>query len=405
MPHKLRRTRSVFRKRRVPPAVKVLGSIVLCLGVMAGGFLTAKWATENAKWFTEKKGQSDTETIQPLTPPPSNKPGGNANRPNDDKEDVVTPGDNTPDTPASLASLRGFYLPFSALQSDTLPATLSAAHKAGFNAVLFDLKDADGNLYYQFSTPEAKKIGYATDSLTAEELTALFDLMRENGLQPIPRLYAFRDDVACAKLTDARISYVENHSWAWYDGEKAKGAKKWLNPYSATAQGYIQGLAEELKNQGAAAVMLEGVQFPDKLTAKAYLGDTAATVSKSDALAAFVAATRTRLGADCPVLLGCSAHDDVTNAKLYGSNPLTFGATIASPLLSSKVQESVEKMVLRTQVLEENKKPLLAPMLSISNLTDAKVSDTLSACIQGGANGFILYHPDGKYDFAAYDLP
>lgn len=399
MPHKLRRTRSVFRKRRVHPAVKVLGSIVLCLGVMAGGFFTAKWVTEN------QKGQPNTETIQPLTPPPSNKPGGNTDRPNGDKEDVVTPGDNTPDTPTSLDSICGFYLPFSALQSDTLPATLSAAHKAGFNAVLFDLKDADGNLYYQFATPEAKKIGYATDSLTSTELTALFDLIRENGLQPIPRLYAFRDDVACAKLADARISYVENHSWAWYDGDKAKGAKKWLNPYSATAQGYIQGLAEELKNQGAAAVMLEGVQFPDKLTATAYLGDTAATVSKSDVLAAFVAATRTRLGADCPLLLGCTEKGALaTDTKIYGGNPITFGAGIVSPLLSSKWKESTEKMVHRIQG-PDIKGTSLAPMLKTDGLTASKVNEAIAGTVNGGSTAFILYATDGKYDFAAYDLP
>lgn len=399
MPYKLRRTRSVFRKRRVHPAVKTLGSIILCLGVMAGGFFTAKWVTE------KQQGQPDTETVQPLTPPPSNKPGGNANRPNDDKEDVVIPGDNTPDTPTSLDSIRAFYLPFSALQSDALPATLSAAHKAGFNAVLFDLKDADGNLYYQFATPEAKKIGYATDSLTAEALAGIFDLIRENGLQPIPRLYAFRDDVACAKLTDARISHAENHSWAWYDGDKTKGAKKWLNPYSTTAQGYIQSLAEELKNQGAAAVMLEGVQFPDKLTAKAYLGDTAATVSKSDVLAAFVAATRTRLGADCPLLLGCTEKGALaTDTKIYGGNPITFGAGIVSPLLSSKWKESTEKMVHRIQG-PDIKGTSLAPMLKADGLTASKVNEAIAGTVNGGSTAFILYATDGKYDFAAYDLP
>lgn len=394
-----RRRRSVFAKRELPKGLKVFGVLVLCVAVVAAGFFTAKF-------MTERQNATDTVTQDIASTPdqsdhPSQRPGNNA-------ANSHTPGNNSPsvDTPSSLNEIRAFYLPHTLLLQDNLGTTLSTARKTGFNAVLFDLKDADGNLYYRFDGAQAKAVNsYTADAFTADGLSALFAQIRACGLQPIPRLYAFRDDAACVKLTDARISHVDNHSWAWYDGKKENGAKKWLNPYSNVAQGYIQSLAQELKAAGAAAVMLDGVQFPDKLTSSAYLGDTAATIGKDDVLSAFVADTRAMLGADCPLLLGCTANDDVTNAKLYGGNPLTFGPTIASPLLSSKVQESVEKMVLRTQVLEEGKKPLLAPMLSISGASATKVSDTLSACIQGGANGFILYHPDGSYDFAAYNLP
>ena len=67
------------------------------------------------------------------------------------------------------------------------------------------------------------------------------------------------------------------------------------------------------------------------------------------------------------------------------------------------MKESVEKMILRTQVLE--KKPILAPLLAADELTAAKVKDAISACVQGGAKSFIVYAIDGQYDFAAYDLP
>ena len=392
-----RRRRSVFAKRELPKGLKVFGVLVLCAAVVAAGFFTAKFVTERQK-VTDAVVQDGVST--------PNKP--SFHRPNNDAQGNHTPDGNTPaaDSLSSLNDMRAFYLTHAALLQEDLTTTLHTARKAGFNAVLFDLKDADGNLYYRFEAPQAKTVNsYTADAFTADGLSALFAQIRACGLQPIPRLYAFRDDAACVKLTDARICHVDNHSWAWYDGKKENGAKKWLNPYSNVAQNYVQSLAQELKAAGAAAVMLDGVQFPDKLTSSAYLGDTAATIGKDDLLSAFVATTRTMLGADCPLLLGCTANNDVTNAKLYGGNPLTFGPTIASPLLSSKVQESVEKMVLRTQVLEESKKPLLTPMLPISNLTATKVNDTLSACIQGGANGFILYHPDGKYDFAAYNLP
>lgn len=399
MRRKLRRSRSVFSKRRVPRGLKVLGALVLCVAVMAGGFFTAKWVTER------NQGTADNEVLQPLTPPTSGKQNSNTDKPSTDGEDVVTPGDDTPQTPATLSTIRGFYLPYTALRSDTLSSTLSAAYAAGFNAVLFDLKDADGNLGYQFTSAQAKKVNsYAADALTADELTAAFDQIREHGLLPIPRLYAFQDDLACAKLTDARIAHVDNHTWAWYDGNKADGAKKWLNPYSDAAQSYVRDLATELKGKGAAAVMLDGVQFPDKLDKSAYLGDLAATVGKDQVLTDFVAATRIALGADCPLLLACSEKGALaTDTKVYGGNPLTFGATVASPLLSSKWQDSVEKMVLRTQVLEQ--KTALAPLLKTDGLTAAKVNDAISGVVAGGTDSFILYSADGVYDFAAYTLP
>ena len=400
MRRKLRRTRSVFSKRRVPRGLKIFGTLVLCVAVVAAGFFVAKYANEHGKDTT------GNEAIQPLTPPTSNKPNSGTNRPNSDKEDTTQPDGDQPQAPASLDTIRGFYLPHSALQSDTLPATLTAARKAGFNAVLFDLKDAEGNLYYQFSNAQAKRVNsFTADALTAEGLTALFDTIRECGLLPIPRLYAFRDDLAAKVLSDARVGLVSNHTWAWYDGDPNNGGKKWLNPYSTTAQSYIQGLAEELKAKGAAAVMLDSVQFPDKLDKNAYLGDVADLATERAAtLTAFIEATRTHLGTDCPLLLSCTEKGALaTDTKVYGGNPLTFGAAVASPLLTSKWQDSVEKMILRTQVLEQ--KTTLAPMLKTVGLTAKQVNDAISGVVAGGTKSFILFDHEGYYEFADYDLP
>ena len=118
-------------------------------------------------------------------------------------------------------------------------------------------------------------------------------------------------------------------------------------------------------------------------------------------LTTFVKDTRTLLGEDCPLLLACTAESALgTNTQVYGGNPLTFGASVASPLLTANVKESVEKMVLRTQVLDP--KPALTPMLSADSLSARQVADAVAACVSGGADSFILYHPNGDYNFGAY---
>ena len=400
MKRKLKRgRRAVFGKRGIPPFLKAMLWIVVCVAVVAAGYFGAMMVADGGLPTKPKTPSSniDTPAGNPNTPDTPNS-GGNTE--DDDPPDTPTPPVETPDV---TEDIRAFYLPHSALKADTLTSTLQAAYHAGFNAVVFDLKDADGNLYYQFTGSQAKKVGYADNALSAADLTALFKQMKDNGLSPIPRLYAFCDSAAATVLTDARISLESNHSWAWYDGDPNDGGKKWLNPYSEAAHSYIGALVSELKDKGAAAVMLDGVQFPKQLSS-AYLGEDAATVAKDAALAAFVAKIRTLLGGDCPLLLGCTEKGALgTDTKVYGGNPLTFGATVASPALTSKVQESVEKMALRIQVLEE--KPTLAPMLVADGFTSGQVNDAISACVKGGVKSFILFNAEGHYDFSAYTLP
>lgn len=382
--------RSVFGPRKASPALKAVGTVLLCLAVVCAGFFGAMLIDKGG--FSKPKNPSSADS-QPAVSPDT------------------TP-DSTPNKPAVTPShsegLRAFYLPISALSVDSLTdsSTLQSAKAAGFTAVVFDLKDADGTLYYRFADSRAQRIGYADGALTDADLKALFSLIREAGLVPIPRLYAFCDDAACAVLTDARISLVGNPTWAWYDGDRNNGGKKWLNPYSDVAQAYVQSLAVELKNAGAAAVMLDGVQFPNKMDDNAYFGEDRVTEDQdNDTLTSFVTATRTQLGSDCPLLLGCtSAGALTTDTAIYGGNPLTFGASMVSPLLTSKVKESVTKMMERLQ-LPDVAQTTLAPMLSINELSAAQVSDAIAACLDSGAAGYILYHPDGQYDFAAYTLP
>lgn len=403
MGQKLNRSQpSMFDRRKGRSPLKTVLHVLLCITVVAAGFFSAKWITEGQK----PKATTDKDALSSIDTP-TRQPDEEVADPSTDDTDVVIPEDSTPtpDIPSSLDRIRAFYLPLSALSADTAADILQEARRTGFNAVVFDLKDAEGNLYYQFTSPTAQQIkAYTSEALTTDQLATVFDLIQECGLHPIPRLYAFRDNVACGVLTDARISYVDNHSWAWYDGVREKGAKKWLNPYSDVAQDYIQSLVTELKELGAPAILLEGVQFPDRLDKNGYLGDKAASVSKSDILSSFVADTRTALGADFPLLLGCTAESALgTETKVYGGNPLTFAPTFASPSLTAKIEESVGKMVRRIQVLEAP--PTLAPTLPITGLTTEAAQKAISACVSGGADSFILYHPDGTYDFAAYDLP
>ena len=214
--------RSVFRKRN--PAPRIIGGILAAVAVVAIGFFGAKWMTEHP--VTAPDDSSAPTVSAPDTSAPAD-----------------VPADSTP-TPPTADTVRGFYLPFSALTGDSLTTTLATAKEAGFTAVLFDLKDAQGQLYYRFSCADAVQVNsFTPNALTADQLTALFSRIREAGLLPIPRLYAFQDDAGAKALASARITPKGNPGWVWYDGNPQNGAKAWLNPYSDEAHAYIGALA------------------------------------------------------------------------------------------------------------------------------------------------------------------
>lgn len=377
--------RSVFRKRN--PAPRIVAGVLAALAVVALGFFGAKWMSERPAPLpaTSTPAVSTPDTSTPTTtttaPPPAT-------------------------APTVSAGIRGFYLPHTALTGDGLADTLSAAAKAGFNAVLFDLKDAEGKLYYRFTSPAAVQVNSFTDTaLTPAQLAGLFKQIKEVGLMPIPRLYAFRDNAGAKALAAARITHKDNAGWVWYDAKQQNGGRAWLNPYADEAHSYIIDLALELKTAGAAAVMLDGVQFPSQTSSASFGKSSNTSLKQNEVLSLFVKKARTALG-DCPVMLCCTGESALgTATKVYGGNPLTFGAAVASPILSKDVQASVEKMILRTQVLPEADKPLLAPLLSTAGLTAGQVNEQMAFCRAGGAQQFILYTPDGHYDFGGYKLP
>ena len=374
--------RPVFRKRN--PALRIIGTVVVVVAIIAGGFFGAKFISERPQTAPETQEEQTAPTTTTTTKP------------------TTKPKDET----ATLTTVRAFYLPFSALLKEDLADTLSAAKKAGFNSVVFDLKDAEGNLYYRFNSEYAVKVdGYAEKALTKKQLKNLFALMKEEGLAPIPRLHAFKDNVGSRVLVEARIAYKDNPSWAWFDGVKESGAKTWLNPYDNDAHEYIGQLAEELKKLGAGAVMLDSVQFPNPaITGQADFGKDNAKLKWDEVLTLFVSKTKKRLGKNCPLIVACTGESALGDAtQVYGGNPLTFAPTMAAPALSGEgVQEAVKTMILRTKVMEDADKPALSPLLDIESLSTKQVKALIKKCTAGGADSYILYHPKGSYDFGAY---
>lgn len=407
---KLHRNRRVFRSRNLLP--RILAWAVGAAAIIALGFFGAKYFTEH-----------------PVDTAPDSAP--NESVTNSLPADTTPESDDTPsvdDIPlVPVGTVRAFYLPHSALNNtDTLNAALTDAAKAGFNSVIFDLKDENGTLYFRSDTARAQQVNsFAADALSAAEVKALFTTIREAGLQPIPRLYAFKDNAAARVLMGARIAHQSDPSWVWYDADPANGGKAWLNPYADEAQLYVIELAKELRDAGAAAILLDGVQFPAQTSSASFGNSANINLGRGEILTAFIEKARTLLGDACPVMLSCTANSALgTNTVVYGNNPLTFAPTAAAPALftgemkstitvgtetlqntpdnlKTTVQALVNQMSLRIKVMAADKQPTLTPWLQAYDYTPAQIKAAMEGCVAGGADSFILYNPSGNYDFAA----
>lgn len=407
---KLHRNRRVFRNRYTLP--RVLAWVVGATAAIALGFFGAKYFAEHPVNTTPDStpDESVTNSLPTDTTPDS------------DDAPIV---DDIPLVPVGTG--RAFYLPFSKLNNaDALTATLADAAKAGFNSVVFDLKDENGTLFFRSETARAQQVNsFSTDALTVTEVKELFATIRKAGLQPIVRLYAFKDNAAARVLTGARIAHLSDPSWVWYDAAPANGGKAWLNPYADEAHLYVIDLAKELRDAGAAAILLDGVQFPAQVSSASFGNSANVKLGRDEILTAFINKAQTLLGDACPVMLSCTADSALgTNTLAYGNNPLTFAPTAAAPALltgemknpltigtetvqntpdnlGTTVQALVNQMSLRIKVMAADKQPTLSPWLQAYDYTPAQIKAAMEGCVAGGADSFILYNPNGSYDFAA----
>jgi len=401
MGYKLHRnSHTMFRRRR--PVLRLILSVLSALAVVAVGFFVARWMDR-----------------PPEKPPVVSQPDNSVS--NDEQEQDLPA--NT--TPVTVEAVRGFYLPHKALtDTDELADTLQKAANAGFNTLLFDLKDSEGRLYYRFTSQTATQVNsYTEDALTDRELSTLLAAVRQAGMQAIPRLYAFRDHAGARALSAARIAHTQDPSWVWYDADPSNGGKAWLNPYADEAHLYILSLAEELKEAGVAGVLLDGVQFPSQTSGASFGKSSNTAMERSEILTAFVDKLQTALGTDFPVLLASTGRAALgKDTSVYGGNPLTFGADQAVPQISlsampasvtigetvltisqkdpqGSMEALVNHMVLRLKVTGDT--TTLTPWLNTDGQATATVKQLLTGCQNGGATAVILYNAAGQYDFAA----
>ncbi|HEV2965099.1 MAG TPA: putative glycoside hydrolase, partial [Candidatus Angelobacter sp.] len=126
-------------------------------------------------------------------------------------------------------------------------------HKAGGNAVVFDIKDSDGSINVPFEHPLApKKKNYSITNLPK-----FVRFLHSQDMHAIARIALFRDENIAKNHSELAVQSRSTHQ-AW----KENGKLVWTDPSRKEVQDYDLEVARKIAHSGADEIQFDYVRFP-----------------------------------------------------------------------------------------------------------------------------------------------
>ena len=186
------------------------------------------------------------------------------------------------------APIRGLYVNrFAAQSTKKMNKLLAIADSTEINAFIIDVKDEFG-LNYHSADPMLKK--NAGTQTKVANLKALVDSINKHGVLPVARIVVFKDSVAARMNPSYVIRKADGSPWRDHKG------LTWVNPYANAIWEYNFRIAEEMVKMGFGEVQFDYIRFPEpyrSLPTQVFPESNGR--SKSDALAEFLKAAKTRI--------------------------------------------------------------------------------------------------------------
>ncbi|MDP4110040.1 MAG: putative glycoside hydrolase, partial [Bacillota bacterium] len=179
------------------------------------------------------------------TPPLKVETGGSEKNGTEPQSNAAEPEQTAPEKPAGNSDsliLNAVCADYAKLSDREYRRSLMSL--SGVNAVIVDLKLADGNVTYlsKAASPDAQKKASDSVSDAIKEFS-------ENGLRVIGRISAFRDNAA--PRTVMRSSAIRTGSGATWLDYNYYG---WLDPYKKSSAEYLGALSKEAEELGCSEV-------------------------------------------------------------------------------------------------------------------------------------------------------
>jgi hypothetical protein len=151
---------------------------------------------------------------------------------------------------------RALYSPAAIFEgTGRLDALLDLIDKTEVNAMVIDVKETAGTLYWATDLPAAKAVGSAVEH-PLFQLAELLPKLKERGIYTIARMVVMKDNTLGKARPDLAVMNVATGKpWRDYRGGI------WLDPYNAGVADYVAALAGDLADKGFDEVQLDYVRF------------------------------------------------------------------------------------------------------------------------------------------------
>lgn len=137
------------------------------------------------------------------------------------------------------------------------------------NAMVIDVKTDKGEITFTNEIAMADELEISENIIP--DIRGVIETLNENGIYPIARIVAFKDDGAWEKMPEL---YIKNEDGSiWRDSSKLKSA--WLNPYNKDSWDYILEIAKGAIDIGFKEIQFDYIRFDTSSRLKdADFGDT-----------------------------------------------------------------------------------------------------------------------------------
>jgi hypothetical protein len=151
---------------------------------------------------------------------------------------------------------RALYAPSAVFEAPgRLELMLDLLDRTEANALVIDVKETDGRLYYATDLPEAVEVGAVRES-PIFELEELLPMLRERGVYTIARMVVMKDNTSAIARPELAVrNSATGEPWR----DNIGGA--WLDPSAPGVAEYVAAIAGDLAAKGFDEVQLDYIRF------------------------------------------------------------------------------------------------------------------------------------------------
>lgn len=153
--------------------------------------------------------------------------------------------------------VKAIYLTsWSAASPNMVDYALEFARTTEINAVVLDIKDWSGYIFYDTGVPEAE--AYGAEKMRIADMRGLLERFHQEGVYMIARIVVFQDPVLAEARPNLAIHRVSDPASLWLDNSELA----WIDPAAKEPWDYTVAIAKDALEFGFDEVNFDYVRFP-----------------------------------------------------------------------------------------------------------------------------------------------